>query len=143
MTTRTQQHFVVVPLTIEGSHHMTVEATLAGKPARFILDPGSGATIVDMAAATRYGLRLERSSSEGGGIGSSTTPMRYVGSQHRLRLGAVDLSGMRLQAIDLSAVNEMRKRKKKAPVAGLIGADILTSRQAVIDYGRSVLLIAD
>ena len=143
MTTSTQRRFALVPLTREESDHMTVEASLAGKPARFILDTGAGATIVDLAAVTRYGLRLLRGSKEGGGVGSSTTPMRYVGGQHRLRLGAADLSGMRLQAIDLSAVNEMRKRKKKAPVAGIIGADILRSRQAVIDYGRQVLLIAE
>src|SRR5262245_333569 len=143
MTTSTPRRFVLVPLTSEESHHMIVEASLAGKPARFILDSGAGATVLDLAAVTRYRLRLLRGSREGVGVGSGTTPIRYVGGKHRLRLGAANLSGMRLQAIDLSVVNETRKRKKKAPVAGIIGADVLRSRQAVIDYGRQVLLVAD
>src|SRR5262245_2429303 len=107
MTTRSQRHFVVVPLTREASDHMTVEASLAGKPARFILDSGAGETIVDSAEATRYGLRLLGRSKDGGGVGARTTPLRYIGGQHRLRLGTADLSEMRLQAIDLSAINEM------------------------------------
>src|SRR5262245_21577357 len=99
MTSRTQRRFVLVPLTREKTDHMTVVASLAGKPARFILDTGAGATILDMAAVTRYGLRLMRSSQEGGGVGSNTTPIHYVAGEHRLRLGAADLSGIRLQTI--------------------------------------------
>ncbi len=141
-TTRAQRGFALVPLTREESHHLTVEASLAGKPALFILDTGAGGTILDSAALAPYGLRLRKGSQEGGGVGPSAAPIHYVGGEHRLRLGAADLSKVRLQTMDLSVVNSMRKRKGKGPVAGILGGDVLWPRQAVIDYGKAVLLIA-
>ena len=48
MTVKNLGTFVLVPVTREKSHHITVEARLAGRPARFIIDTGAGGTIVDL-----------------------------------------------------------------------------------------------
>ena len=69
------RRFVLVPLMREKSHHITVEARLAGRSARFIVDTGAGGTIVDASAAMEYKLKVRSRCKKGGGVGSSAMQM--------------------------------------------------------------------
>lgn len=139
--TRTTRQFVVIPIIREKSHHITVVARLAGRPARFIVDTGAGGTILDSHAVSRYKLRLSSASRKGGGVGSVAMRMNYV-ARHDLTLFDLDLSGTKLLTLDLSHVNAGLKKAKVEPVVGVLGADILWRRHAVIDYDRGVMLLS-
>lgn len=142
MTTKTRRRFVLVPLTREKSHHITVEARLAGRPARFIVDTGAGGTIVDVSAAAEYKLTLRLRRKKGVGVGSSAMKINPV-AKHDLSLAGVDLSEAKLLTIDLSHVNAGLKKAKVKPVVGVIGADILWRRHALIDYAKGVMLFSE
>jgi hypothetical protein len=67
--------------------------------------------------------------------------MNHV-ARHDLRLLELDLSDIKLLTLDLSHVNAGLKRAKVEPVAGVLGADVLWRRRAVIDYDRGLMLLA-
>ena len=142
MTTKPPRNFVLVPLTREKSHHITVEACLAGRPARFIVDTGAGGTIVDVSVAAEYKLKLSSRSKRGGGVGSTEMQMNSV-AKHDLHLAGIDLSGTKLLTIDLSHVNAGLKKAKVKPVVGVIGADILWRCHALIDYAKGFMLLGE
>jgi Aspartyl protease len=141
MTARSPRQFILVPFAREKSRHITVVATLRGRPVRFIVDTGAGGTCIDLAAVPRFKLEISSASRKGGGVGSSVMRMGYVVS-HDLRLGGVDLSATKLTTLDLSHVNDGFKQAKVKPIVGVLGADILWSRHALIDYAKSILLIS-
>jgi len=135
------QPFVLVPLIREKSHHITVVARLAGQPARFVVDTGAGGTVFDAGSVARYKLKLSSASRKGGGVGSAAMRMNYV-ARHDLTLLDLDLSDIKLLTLDLSHVNVGLTRAKVEPVVGVLGADVLWRRHAVIDYDRGLMLLA-
>ena len=142
MTTKNFRGFVLIPIIKEKSHHITVAASLAGRSARFIIDTGAGGTILDSEAVSHYNLKLSSAARKGGGVGSVAMRMNYV-ANHDLALFGLDLSTTKLLTLDLSHVNAGLKKAKVEPVVGVIGADVLWKRRAVIDYGRGVMLLAE
>jgi hypothetical protein len=141
MPTKTPRQFVMIPITREKSHHIIVVALLGGRPARFLVDTGAGGTILDSHAVSRYKLRLSSASRKGGGVGSVAMRMNYV-ARHDLTLFGLDLSGTKLLTLDLSHANAGLKKSKVAPVVGVLGADVLWRRHAVIDYDRGLMLLS-
>ncbi|HEY4299658.1 MAG TPA: retropepsin-like aspartic protease [Candidatus Didemnitutus sp.] len=138
----TTQGFVLVPLAREKSGHITVEAQLAGRAARFIVDTGAGGTIVDVSAADAFQLKLRSHHKEGGGVGSGPLEVNLV-ARHDLRLAGVDLSGTKLLAMDLSHVNARLAKAGVEPVVGVVGADFLWRHRAVIDYDKGQMLFSE
>src|SRR5262249_19091911 len=131
LTAKNRGAFVLVPFISEKSRHITVEARLAGRPARFIIDTGAGGTILDSAAASKLKLALRSRSNDGYGAGSAGMSMGFI-DKHDLLLHGVDLSTTKLHTLDLSHVNAGLKRAKVKPVVGAIGADVLRRHKAVI-----------
>ncbi|TVR53860.1 MAG: hypothetical protein EA425_02945 [Puniceicoccaceae bacterium] len=131
---------VLLPLTREKSGHLTLSADLAGKTLRLILDTGAGVTAVDPGVLKSLGLSLVSRSRKSGGVGSSTMNLTRV-REHDLRLGGLDLSGIRLMALDFTHVNEALAREKVARIDGVLGADVLWKLHAQIDYRRQCLLL--
>ncbi len=136
------RQFVLIPIIREKSQHITVAARLAGRSARFIVDTGAGGTVIDSHASSKYSLELSSASRKGGGVGAAAMRMNYV-AKHDLTLGGLDLSGTRLLTLDLSHVNVGLKKAKVLPVVGVLGADLLWRRNALIDYYRGLMLLSD
>lgn len=131
---------VLVPFTREPSAHITVTCVLSGKAARFLVDTGAGGTIIDSGALETYGLSSKGRSTKAGGLGSASVQLGLV-AKHDLQLAGLNLSRYKLHAIDLSHVNTGLAAEKVAPIVGVLGADILHDRQAIIDYGRQFLVL--
>lgn len=132
---------LLAPLIRERSAHITVVCVLSGKEARFLVDTGAGGTCIDSGALETYGLALKGKAEKGGGVGSTSMQVTAV-AKHDLQLAGLDLSRTKLHAIDLSHVNAGLTAEKVAPIVGVLGADILHDRQAVIDYGRQFLVLS-
>jgi len=141
MPTKNSRRYSLIPIIREKSQHITVEARLAGRPARFIVDTGAGGTILDSQAVSHYKLKLSSASRKAGGVGSAAIRMNYI-AKHDLRLGELDLSDTSLLALDLSHVNVGLTKAKVERVAGVLGADVLWRRHAIIDYDRGVMLLS-
>ena len=131
----------IVPFKREKSGHITVVARLSGKPARLIVDTGAGGTCIHSELLKKYKLNLTDKTKNGGGVGTSTMKMTTVES-HNLSLQGVDLSPFKLIALDLSHVIAGLKKAKVEEIVGVLGADILHRRGAVIDYARGIILLS-
>ncbi len=125
----------------ERSAHITVVCVLAGKEVRFLVDTGAGGTCIDIGVLETFGLSLKGRSQKGVGVGSAPTQLTAV-AKHDLQLAGLNLSRYTLHAIDLSHVNAGLAAEKVAPIVGVLGADILHDRQAVIDYGRRFIVLS-
>jgi len=141
LTKKIRQAFVLVPFISEKSRLITVEARLAGRSARFLIDTGAGRSILDSSAASEFNLLVRSRSRVGYGAGSAAIAVGRI-AKHDLRLGGVDLSKTKLRTIDLSHVNAGLAKAEVRPIVGVIGADVLRRHKAVIDYGRSLLLLS-
>jgi hypothetical protein len=62
-------------------------------------------------------------------------------SAHNLSIQGIDLSSFKLIALDLSHVNAGLAQEKVEDIAGVLGADILHRRHALIDYARGGILL--
>jgi hypothetical protein len=140
MPARNFTEFAIIPFDFEKSGHISVMASLAGRPARFFLDTGAGITIIDGGVVVKYGLGYSGASKKSGGVGSSSMRMKYI-ARHSLRLGGVDLSHLKIASLDLSHVNVGIARNGTAPIVGVIGHDVFKKHQAVLDYARRILVV--
>lgn len=131
----------IVPFQRERTGHITVIARLSGKPVRFLVDTGAGGTCIHSELLQRYKLNLTSKTEKGGGVGTSTMKMTTVAS-HGLSLQGVDLSAFKLIAMDLSHVVAGLAKAKVEVIGGVLGADVLHRKHAVIDYARSIILLS-
>jgi predicted aspartyl protease len=121
--------------------HYTTPVIMDGRIESFIIDTGAGATVIDENYARRMGYELEEMEGFGGGIGNIRM------SIYTLNIDKLDLSGFILEnitviAMDLSHVHESLEMKgADSNIHGIIGADILKSSQAVIDYGSQMMFL--
>ena len=141
MTPKQISPISIVPFTREKTGHITVVARLSGKPARFLVDTGAGGTCIHSGLLEKYKLATASKSKKGGGVGTSTMKLMIV-SSHDLSVEGIDLSPFKLIALDLSHVVSGLAKAKVDGVVGVIGADILYRRRAIIDYARSILLLS-
>ena len=59
----------------------------------------------------------------------------------KLMFGDLEIADYTAVVLDLSHVNTSYKSMKMKPIDGVLGADILKTYRAIIDYGKKTLLI--
>lgn len=141
MTARHLSTTAIVPFKRETSGHITVVASLAGKQARFLVDTGAGGTCIHSGLIEKYALSLGDETTEGGGVGSSSMSIATVAG-HDLALADVDLSSFALIALDLTHVVAGLATEQVEAIDGVLGADVLHRKNAVIDYARGIILLS-
>lgn len=123
-----------VPRVRAATGHLFLDgAAINGRAVTLYLDTGTGRTVVDMTRARELGLPLEEDARGAGGAGSAAM------KSYRTRLASLDLRTVAAEdfpvhAIDLSPVNTALLARGERPMDGVLGADILDAREAVIDY---------
>jgi Aspartyl protease len=134
--------FVAVPLQVNAVGHFELAAEVNGHGARLVLDTGASHTVFDTASVERFELRTTPSPDRARGVGASdyATATFTVAD---LRLGAARLRDVVARAFDLGHVNRALEARGAVPVDGALGADVLRSAEAVIDYARATLYIRD
>jgi hypothetical protein len=130
-----------IPFSREKTGHITVIARLSSKPARLVIDTGAGGTCIHSGLLKHYRLSLTAKTKKGGGVGSASMTMTTI-ETHDLSLQGLDLSPFKLIALDLSHVIAALAKAKVEGIAGVLGADILHRRHAVIDYARGGILLS-
>ncbi|MGE5176848.1 MAG: aspartyl protease family protein [Hyphomicrobiales bacterium] len=124
-------------------HHILVQASLnGGPPETFFVDSGAGATVIDSAAAVRYGLESEGVIPATGAGAVSTASFARLDS---LRLtgedgGGVMLTGQKVVTISLSPQLEPAFWR---PIAGILGYDFLSRFVVDVDFDAHRLTLYD
>jgi Aspartyl protease len=132
--------YTVIPLRRGPTGHLQVEGALNDAAASLYLDTGAGQTVLDLGQARSRGLPLTEAIRPAGGLGT-TTMAAYRTVLRRLSLHTIEEADFPVAVIDLSHVNQGLRARGAALMDGVLGADLLEAREAVIDYKHLQLFL--
>lgn len=122
------------------TNHLELEASINGVKGRFILDTGASNSCVGLDLIEHFNLISEESEIKAAGAGA--TGMETQKSENNtLQIGKWETNRSHLVLFDLTHVNTALKEHNAKEVHGIIGADILQSGKALIDYDKKVLYL--
>lgn len=136
----TENGFDRIPLKRLASNHYKLLLKVNGRKAHFILDTGASASCLDQDLAQLYGLSPNQDEIMATGAGSSNFATHQADNVE-LKIGALVIGKQSLIVLDLSHVNHALSEVDEEAVEGILGADLLKARRAVIDYGRNCLYL--
>jgi predicted aspartyl protease len=113
-----------VPLELTGSHHLAVEVGSPAGPLRFFVDTGASVSVLSEELAEV----LEVSAGPSGLV-----------LIEGLSVGAVAIPSLQATLLDLTGANAALVAQGEAPMDGILGADFLSDRAALIDYTMPAL----
>lgn len=126
--------YTELPLRATAFGHLEVSATLNQIPLLLLIDTGAASTVLDISFVNENGFHLIDTAIKGGGVGTTDLTI------HQLHVVELNLAGfvmhdITIYAADLQHVKQsLMERGETAIPSGVIGADILSSHKAIIDY---------
>ena len=126
-------------LTLPTNHYVVI-ATLNGTLGRFILDTGASTTCVSTELATHFHLN-PKPSEEKASSASANELDTEVAHHNELVIGSWSSKRRSVVLFDMQAVNHALQKHDIEAVDGIIGADILQSVNAIIDYKNDWLYL--
>lgn len=126
-------------LTLPTNHYVVI-ATLNGTVGRFILDTGASTTCVSTELATHFHLN-PKPSEEKASSASANELDTEVAHHNELVIGSWSSKRRSVVLFDMQAVNHALQKHDIETVDGIIGADILQSVNAIIDYKNDWLYL--
>lgn len=121
--------------------HETVEVEINGVSGRFVLDLGAGATVVHSARLSKYGLVPTQDLPEFVGIGAGGQSLITSYPLQSLTIDGVALDLDQVRGMNLSGVVEALSGATGAEIDGVVGQDVLTRYQGVIDVNAQQLFL--
>jgi hypothetical protein len=112
------------------TNHLELKAKINGVKGRFILDTGASNSCVGIDRIEYFNLDAQESETKAAGAGA--TDMETLQSEK---------SKCHLVLFNLSHVNKALTQHNANEVHGIIGADILESGKAFIDYKQKILYL--
>lgn len=134
------QGYVSVPLTATKTYHFEVTAVVNGIEGRFIVDTGASNTCLGFDSIEHFGLKTELSEIKAAGAGAIEMDTQ-ISKKNTLEIGKWKRKKIALVLFDLTHVNHALTLHDALPVHGIIGADILKTGKAVIDYPKKRLYL--
>ena len=126
-------------LTLPTNHYVVI-ATLNSTEGRFILDTGASTTCVSTELATHFHLN-PKPSEEKASSASSNELETELAHNNELLIGPWSSKRRSVVLFDMQAVNNALQKHHIETVDGIIGADILQSVNAIIDYKNDWLYL--
>ena len=122
------------------TNHYVLIATLNGVEGRFILDTGASTTCVSAELTAHFHLNA-KPSKEKASSASANELDTEVAHHNELVIGSWSSKRRSVVLFDMQAVNHALQKLDIKSVNGIIGADILQSTKAVIDYQNDWLYL--
>lgn len=122
------------------TNHYVVVATLNGVEGRFILDTGASTTCVSTKLTAHFHLNA-KPSEEKASSASANELDTEVAYHNNLKVGSWYSQRRSVVLFDMQAVNHALQKLDIESVDGIIGADVLQSTKAVIDYQNDWLYL--
>ena len=122
------------------TNHLELKAKINGVKGRFILDTGASNSCVGLDRIEYFNLDAQESETKAAGAGA--TDMETLQSENNsLKIGDWKTNKCHLVLFNLSHVNKALTQHNANEVHGIIGADILESGKAFIDYKQKILYL--
>lgn len=109
------------------------------KPARFMLDTGSGAALIDPPLARSLGFQAESESAGNFGVGSGKSSLTLLKPTGCQELAGRRVPGVHFLGFDLSGISAV----EGVPVLGTVGNEFLLQSVVVIDYAHATIRVLD
>jgi predicted aspartyl protease len=128
----------------EDGCHIFTKGRINGKKVRLLIDTGASRTVFDKERIIELFegeevqfTKMEKLST---GLGTNSMESETVRLKE-LKLGRIKLKGYIAVVLDMMHVNQSYQMLKLPKIDGVIGGDILSSLQAVIDYKKAELIV--
>jgi len=120
--------------------HLAIQVLVNDKPARFILDTGASRTVFDANRIEQFIVNPEMEPNEQLSTGLGTNDMQ----SNIVRIDSFVLADLHIYdyqtvAIDMSHINQTYEMIEMPLIDGVLGGDILSEFNAVIDYKSALL----
>jgi hypothetical protein len=131
----------IFPIENDG-YHIKIVIKINGKAASMILDTGASRSVFDESRITTFvdDNSVEDHDRLSSGLGTNTMTSKKV-TIEKLQLGDIIIDNYEATILDLMHVNQSYEKLELAPVDGVLGGDILSDYQAVIDYAKKELIL--
>lgn len=135
-----KNEYMQIPLQRNKIGHFVINGKVNGKQALFILDTGASATCLDFGSAKKLEVNsTPDKDAKSAGYGGDATDVGMA--QTIIELESFKTDSMLTAIIDLTSVNQAYASEVSGHIDGVIGADILQGKNAVIDYATNTLYL--
>lgn len=124
--------------------HLLVDAIVNDLPAKFIVDTGASQTVMDRERSKKFigSMSVEESETKSKGLGTDSM-QSFTTSLTSLQIGEMKIDDQDIVLLDLSHVVNSYVDMGLPMVDGVIGGDILSTRKAIIDYGKESITFSE
>jgi hypothetical protein len=132
-----------IPMRLNTIGHLEVDVMIDGVKAVFLLDTGASNTVTDIDFAKENLFEFAAIEETGGGVGTSAMALFHK-QVETFAINDLTIKSFDLYATDFQHVKDsLEKKGITEPCNGVIGADILTKYNAVIDYKKMRLYLRE
>jgi len=124
----------------ETTGHLLVKSLINGIDSSLILDTGASHTVIDEKLKDKLKMQTEISSQVATGAGKTDIPMQNS-YNNLIQIDDLKLENRVFVLMNLDYVNDAIVEYGGKKVDGIIGSDILTDHEAIIDYSNLTLYL--
>lgn len=136
----TKQGYIPIPLQKYPTGHLYAEVVINGVKGRFIFDTGAGATVVEEKRKDKFKMASAPIADKATGAGGSGMDMQSS-PNNKLSISGYTLDNYTAYMMNLDNINTTLKQLGYEEADGVIGADILSKGQSIIDYANMVIYL--
>jgi predicted aspartyl protease len=129
-----------VPIQVSDDFNLYVNGSINGKPAKFMVDTGSFATLLHRSFVRRMRIATRETPFSSSAVNLKERGLRLA-RIHKLSVGSVDIVGKDVGVIDMEGLIHDGLLEGSPPVAGLLGAETLRRHHGIIDFGTRTLYL--
>jgi predicted aspartyl protease len=134
------QGYIGVHMQKNALGHFEVQACVNGVKSLLLVDTGASRSIIGRDSIEKLKLAITESDIKAGGVGTSEHAVAY-GVIESLEFQSFRVAELHVGVIDLSHVNKSLEAHGASRIDGAIGGDLMSSREAIIDYRQAVLYL--
>jgi predicted aspartyl protease len=134
------KNYKKIRFTVLKTQHLLIKGTVNGIKGTFILDTGASNSCVGLEGIEKFQLFAENSETKAAGAGATGMDTQ-LSKKNNLKLSHWKTNNFNIVIFDMSHVNEALRHYKTKAVDGIIGADILLTGKAIIDYSNHYLYL--
>ena len=131
-----------VPLNRSVVGQFEVEATVDGHEVLMLIDTGASCSVLDGKSALEIGLEMQQCAEPGkkavGAGGAVPVSMVKV---DELSVRSTSMGSLSMPVVNLDHCNAALEDKGARRVGGVLGADFLSEKSAIIEYANSTLFL--
>ncbi|MCH2193550.1 retropepsin-like aspartic protease [Kordia sp.] len=132
--------YAKIPLEKLFTGHLQLKLSVNGVEGSFLLDTGANVTTIAEKSTDKFLMKTEPQEELATGVGVKNIEVQNS-MRNTLRLESLELSDYTLYVMNLDLVNQALLDYEIGEIDGIVGADILSEKEAIIDYAKLTLYL--